>query len=102
MLVLKYDAKNFFGIYELREDRKNNETFSDVKKVFSYLKKNNKAAANIDNVCIFWDNFSDFENDIMSVRTYDPNGNGLSYDQTKKSFDLVKKHYYKIYKEKEK
>lgn len=45
---------------------------------------------------IFWDSLSEFENKIVSVRSYE--NNGVSYDEKKIELDKLKKEIYKEYR----
>ena len=90
MLILKYDRKDFFNHMTYTEDKKNSYTKEDLKKVFAYFSKTHDASIEIDNVVVFWDCLSEYENRIVTVRNYD----GMNYDESKKSFDKAKKECY--------
>lgn len=90
MLILKYERVDFFNHRIYTEDKKDNYTKEDLKKVFAYFSKTNDASIQIDNVVVFWDCLSEYENRIATVRYCD----GMNYDESKKSYDKVKKECY--------
>ena len=83
MLILKYDRKDFFNHMTYTEDKKNSYTKEDLKKVFAYFSKTHDASIEIDNVVVFWDCLSEYENRVV-----------MNYDESKKSFDKAKKECY--------
>ena len=95
MLVVKYESKNFFGVYEYHEDRKDNPNFEDIKKAFRFLKNDYKNAIQIDNTVLFWDNMTNFEYGTLSAKEYD---GANSYKEFIWDYDGCKKNYYTIYK----
>ena len=90
MLILKYERKDFFNNRIYTEDKKNNYTKEDLKKVFAYFSKTHDATIQIDNVVIYWDSMTEHENRIVTVRDYD----GRNYIESKKSYDKTKKECY--------
>lgn len=90
MLILKYDRLDFFNHRIYTEDKKDSYTKEDLKKVFAYFSKTHDASIQIDNVVVYWDCLSEYENRIVTVRNYD----GMNYTESKKSFDKVKKECY--------
>ena len=90
MLILKYERKDFFNNRIYTEDKKNNYTKEDLKKVFAYFSKTHDATIQIDNVVIYWDSMTEHENRIVTVRDYD----GRNYIKSKKSYDKTKKECY--------
>ena len=90
MLILKYERLDFFNHRIYTEDKKENYTRDDLKKVFAYFSKTHDASIQIDSVVVFWDCLTEYENRIVTVRYYD----GMNYDVSKKSFDKVKKECY--------
>ena len=94
MLILKYERLDFFNHRIYTEDKKENYTRDDLKKVFSYFSKTHDACIQIDSVVVFWDCLSEYENRIATVRDYD----GMNYTEQKKSFDKVKKECYAMAK----
>ena len=92
MLILKYERLDFFNHRIYTEDKKENYTKEDLKKVFAYLSKTHNASIQIDSTVIFWDRLTEYENRIVTVRNY----NGINYTESKKSFDKTKKEYYAI------
>lgn len=62
-----------------------------TKKVFSYFSKNNSATIQLENMVIYWDSYTDFENRVATVRFYD----GMNYTEIKKSYETVKKDVYR-------
>ena len=87
MLILKYDRLDFFNHRIYTEDKKENYTRDDLKKVFAYFSKTHDASIQIDNVVVYWDSLTEYENRVVTVRNYD----GRNYNESKKSFDKVKK-----------
>lgn len=90
MLILKYERLDFFNHQIYTEDTKQNYNKDDLKKVFSYFSKTHNATIQIDNVVIYWDCLSEYENRVVTVRDYD----GMNYTEAKKSYDKVKKECY--------
>lgn len=90
MLILKYERLDFFNHRIYTEDKKENYTRDNLKKVFAYFSKTHDASIQIDNVVVYWDCLSEYENRIVTVRNYD----GMNYNESKKSFDKVKKECY--------
>lgn len=90
MLILKYERLDFFNHRIYTEDKKENFTREDLKKVFSYFGKTHDASIQIDNTVVFWDCLTEYENRIVTVRDYD----GMNYTEQKKSFDKAKKECY--------
>ncbi len=90
MLILKYERKDFFNNKVYTEDRKDNYTREDLKKAFAYFSKNHDSCIQMDNVVIYWDSLTEYENRVVTVRDYD----GRNYDESKKSFDKAKKECY--------
>lgn len=93
-LTIKYNHKDFFGTQIYTEDTKENFTKNDLVKAFLFLSKNNDAAVQIDHMVIYWDCISDFEKKMASVRIYD----GRNYTEGKTPFDVIKKNFYKKFK----
>lgn len=52
MLILKYERLDFFNRSIYTEDKKENYTKEDLKKVFLFFNKTNDAAIQIDNIII--------------------------------------------------
>lgn len=90
MLILKYDRIDFFNHFTYTEDKKENYTKEDLKKVFTYFSKTSTASIQIDNIVVFWDCVLEYENRVVTVRYYD----GMNYDELKKSFEKAKKECY--------
>ena len=90
MLILKYERKDLFNNRIYTEDKKNNYTKEDLKKVFAYFSKTHDATIQIDNVVIYWDSMTEHENRIVTVRDY----HGRNYIESKKSYDKTKKECY--------
>lgn len=97
MLIVKYEAKNFFGVNEYHEDQKKNETFADIKKAFQFLKKNYHNAIQIDNVVLAWNKYGNFEE--LLCRRFDDTYRG--YTDEIITYDNCKKFYYDLYRNKE-
>ncbi len=92
MLILKYERKDFFNHRIYPEDKKDNYTREDLRKVFAYFSKTHDSSIQIDSMVIYWDSLTEYENRVVTVRNYD----GRNYDETKKSFDNAKKECYLI------
>lgn len=90
MLILKYERLDFFNHRIYTEDKKENYTRDDLKKVFLYFSRTHDASIQIDNMVVYWDCLSEYENRIVTVRNYD----GMNYAESKKSFDKAKKECY--------
>lgn len=90
MLIIKYERLDFFNHRIYTEDKKEHYTKEDLKKVFAYFSKTHNASIQIDSIIIYWDCLSEYENRIVSVRTYD----GRNYIDSKKSYDKAKKECY--------
>ena len=93
MLTLKYTRLDFFNHWAYTEDKKENYTKEDLKRVFAYFSKNYNATFQIDDTVIFWDCMVDFDNRVATTRNYDA-VNYRSYTDEKKSFDKMKKECY--------
>ena len=61
----------------------------DLKKAFRAMGKDRDFAIHVNNVSIVWDSYSDFENRIVKIRTYDK---WNSYSETKMSWEKMKKY----------
>ena len=92
MLILKYERKDFFNSMIYTEDKKQNYNKDDLKKAFLYFSKTYSATIQIDNIVVFWDCLTEYENRVVTVRNYD----GMNYTETKKSYDKVKKECYSM------
>ena len=90
MLIIKYERSDFFNHRIYTEDKKEHYTKEDLKKVFSYFSKTHNASIQLDSTVIFWDCLSEYENRVATVRNYD----GMSYTESKKSYDKAKKECY--------
>ncbi len=90
MLILKYERLDFFNHRIYTEDKKENYTKEDLKRVFAYFNKTHDATVQVDNIVVFWDCLSEYENKVVTVRNYD----GMNYVEAKKSYDKVKKECY--------
>ena len=90
MLTVKYERKDFFGNRIYTEDSKNHYSHDDLRKAFLFFSKEHDIAIQIDNVIIFWDNISEYDNKVVTVRNYD----GRNCTEVKKSFEKVKKEEY--------
>ena len=90
MLILKYERKDFFNNRIYTEDKKDTYTKEDLKKVFAYFSKTHDATIQIDNVVIYWDSMTEYDNKVVTVRDY----GGRNYTESKKSYDKAKKECY--------
>lgn len=95
MLIVKYDRIDFFGSRIYTEDKKTNYSRDDVKKAFLFFGKNHNSTIELENMVLYWDSFSEYENRIVSIRFYD---NG-SYTEGKKAYDKAKKEVYTMIQE---
>lgn len=84
-----YNSKDFFGQYDFREETKDFAELDDLKKAFRAMGKDRDFAIHVNNVSIVWDSYSDFENRIVKIRTYDK---WNSYSETKMSWEKMKKY----------
>lgn len=92
MLTLKYDRLDFFNHRVYAEDKKEDFTKEDLKKVFAYFSKTQDATIQIDNLIIFWDSMEEYENRIVTARNFE----GINYTEAKKSYDKMKKECYAL------
>ena len=90
MLILKYERIDFFNNRIYTEDVKQNHGKEDLKKVFTYFCKTYDATVQIDDIVIFWDCLTEYENRIPTLRCY----NGKNYSDSKKSYEKTKKEVY--------
>lgn len=90
MLILKYERLDFFNHRIYTEDKKEDCTKEDLKKVFSYFSRTHDATVQIDSTVIFWDCLTEYENRVATVRNYD----GMNYTELKKSYDKAKRECY--------
>ncbi len=90
MLIIKYERKDFFNNWIYTEDKKQNHGKEDLKKAFLYFSRTYDTSVQIDDTIFYWDSLVEYENKIVSVRYYD----GMSYTETKKSYDKAKKECY--------
>ncbi|GAA6278404.1 hypothetical protein [Enterocloster bolteae] len=90
MLIIKYERIDFFYSRIYTEDKKQNHTKEDLKKAFLYFSRTYDTSIQIDDTVIFWDSLVEYENRIVAVRYFD----GMSYTETKKSYDKAKKECY--------
>ena len=95
MLVAKYERKDVFNQRIYTEDKKENETLSDIKKAFHLLKSDNSIAIQINNTVLFWESILNFEYLTLTAREYDKNGN---YHEFLWDYEGCKNNYYTIYK----
>lgn len=91
-ITLKYNRVDAFGYKVYTEDVRElaKKTFLQV--ALRRLKKDRYAGVSIDNKTIFWDNYTDFTNEILTVRTFESYN---SYDTDKIAYETFKKRMYK-------
>lgn len=89
-IVVKYERLDFFGNRTYTEDKKNNATLQDLKKAFSFLKRERSVAIGIDDTILFWENGQNFEYGTLTAREYE----GMNYKEYIWSFDGCKKYFY--------
>ena len=84
-----YNSKDFFGQYDFREETKEYAGMDDLKKAFRAMAKDKEFAIHVNTISIVWDSYSDFENRIVKIRTYE---RWNSYSETKMSWEKMKKY----------
>lgn len=94
ILKIKYTRKDFFGSRLFTEDTKEYFTKNDLKKAFLFMSRDNDVTIQIDNIVIYWNSISDFDEKIITIRAY----NGNNFSEGKMSFDNIKKSFYKKFK----
>lgn len=92
MLILKYERRDFFNNHVYTEDTKQNHSKEDLKKAFTFFSKTYDTSVQIDDIVIFWDCLTEYENRIVTIRYFD----GMSYSEVKKSYDKAKKEMYAV------
>ena len=90
MLILKYERKDFFNNRVYTEDKKQDYNKEDLKKAFSYFSRTYDATIQVENIVVFWDCLSEYENRVVTVRNYD----GMNYVESKNSYDKMKRECY--------
>lgn len=65
-----YTGRDFWNSYTFCEDTKEAATVDDLKKAFRAMRKSHDFAVHVNNTSIVWDSLTDFENGIVTVRTY--------------------------------
>lgn len=90
MLIVKYNRIDFFGSRIYTEDKRRDYKKADLKKAISFFNRNNGITIQVDNMILFWDCMSEFENKIVTVRVYD----GMNFSEEKTSFNKIKKELY--------
>lgn len=98
-LKVYYSGKDFFGRWDsMREASVDSGSVDYLKTAFRQLRKDNNCAIHIDErLSIFYASFTDFENEIVTVRTF---AAWNSYDEDKMSYTKTKKIIMDEYKEK--
>lgn len=94
-ITVKHEAPDFFGALQYTEDQKNNVNFSDLKKVFSYLKTHYNIGVVIDKYILYWDTMQNFEYGLLSCKEYEASN---SYKEYEWDFDGCKKFFYSLIK----
>jgi Ca2+-binding EF-hand superfamily protein len=95
MLIIKYERIDFFGSRVYTEDRKRNYSRDDLRKALLFFGKNHDSTIEIENIVLYWDSLTEYENRIVSIRFYD-NGN---YTEEKRAFEKEKKEIYAMIQE---
>ena len=89
-----YNERDFFNNHVQMEAECPYPGKEDIKRSFAYLKRNHDAALHSGDYSFYYDNFSDFENGIITVVCYE----GMnSKDATRMSIDKAKKIFYSIF-----
>ena len=94
-ITIKHEAPDFFGALQYAEDQKINVNFSDLKKVFAYLKSNYSISVVIDQYVLYWDSMQDFQYKTLSCKESDTVN---SYKEYIWDFDGCKKFFYSLIK----
>ena len=94
-ITVKHEAPDFFGALQYTEDYKPNVNFSDLKKVFSYLKSHYDIGVVIDNYVLYWDSIQNFQYGTLSCKETDTIN---SYKEYIWDFDGCKKFFYSLIK----
>ena len=94
-ITVKHEAPDFFGALQYTEDYKSNVNFSDLKKVFAYLKSNYNVGVVIDQYVLYWDSMQDFQYKTLSCKESDAVN---SYKEYIWDFDGCKKFFYSLIK----
>lgn len=97
-LIIKYYRKDFFGFPQYCEDKKENCTYSDIKKAFRFLKNERFAAIQVNNIIFTWNNVQDFKYKSLTCQEYDA-VNPYTYKEYLWDFEGCKNYYYKRYRE---
>lgn len=87
-ITLKYNRVDAFGHRAYTEDLCESAKKTDLQVALRWLKKDYNAAVSIDNKSVFWDNYTDFTNGILTVRTFESYN---SYDTDKIAYETFKK-----------
>lgn len=91
-IILKYERVDVFGRKIYTEDVCESAKKSDLQVALRRLKKDRYAGVSIDDKTVFWDNCTDFTNEILTVRTFESYN---SYDTDKIAYETFKKRMYK-------
>lgn len=89
-----YESRDFWGQTIQKDEEKPHAGKDDIQKAFRFLKGNHDTALHIagyigdESLSIFWDSFSDKENEIVTVRIYESWNN---FDELKMSFEKAKR-----------
>ena len=94
-ITVKHERPDFFGALQYTEDRKDNVNFSDLKKVFAYLRTHYNIGVEIDKYVLFWDSMQNFEYGLLSCKESDAVN---SYKEYEWDFDGCKKFFYDLLK----
>ena len=89
-----YNEKDFFSNLVQMEAECHYPGREDIKKSFAYLKRNYDAAIHSGDYSFYYDNFSDFENGIITVVYYKEM---YEKDITKMAIDKAKKLFYSLF-----
>lgn len=84
-----YSDKDFWGQRTFNEETNDYATTDDLKKAFRAMAKDKEFAIHVNTISIVWDSYSDFENRIVKIRTYEK---WNSYSETKMSWEKMKKY----------
>ena len=86
-MKMLYYGRNFFGERNFVEEE-GLDSRNNLKKAFSYLKKNDNCALHFRNIAFCWDSLEDFNGGIMKVNTTisicEINREKMSFEKAKK------------------
>lgn len=94
-VIVKYEREDFFGNRTYTEDKVLYPSYKDLKKVFREFQKDHNFAFEMGNDVYFWENLSEFEQKLLTVRSYENKTCSLNYTVKKEDVNKLKKEIYK-------